>query len=90
MASTVREQPEWENQQQRQKEARGRNAVHSKRREKGLYKSRSFPVASRQASWGVISDLWGDLASRVQEQRLMEKKVGGCRLGWTVLPRRLV
>src|ERR1700733_9594239 len=34
MASTVREQPEWENQQQRQKEARGRNAVHSKRRER--------------------------------------------------------
>jgi hypothetical protein len=67
-----------ENQQQRQKEARGRNAVHSKRRE-GLVQVTLLPrgrVASRQASWGVISDLWGDLASRVQEQAFDGKKGG--------------
>src|SRR5579871_6826276 len=55
-----------ENQQQRQKEARGRNAVQS-RRVKGLYKSRSFPrgrvAHPGRTSWGVISDLWGDFGA---------------------------
>jgi hypothetical protein len=63
MASTVKEQPEWKISNNGRRKREGEMLCIAGGR-KGLVQVTLLPrgrVTSRQASWGVISDLWGDL-----------------------------